>query len=64
MGDTEVKASCTNQGSQNQVLPFVVLYWQMKKRERNKLFPKAVWNVMAFLFNLRFIHFDVEGIED
>lgn len=62
MADTEIKASCINQGSQNQVLPFFVLYWQTNKRERNKLFPKAVGNVIVFLFNLRFIHFDVEGI--
>lgn len=62
MADTEIKASCTNQGSQNQFLPFFVLYWQMNKRERNKLFPKAVVNEIAFLFNLRFIPFDVEGI--
>lgn len=51
-----------NQGLQNQVLPFVILYKQMNKRERSKLFSKPLGNVIASLFNLGFIHFDVECI--
>ena len=61
MTDTEIRASCTTQGWQNQVLPFAVLYQQMNKRGKNKL-SKSVGNVIAFLFNLAFIHFDVECI--